>query len=167
MPVETVLTGGTNYGAYVCQSGFGIGTLGPDVQFSSPVEVEPPPPPPPSPNFDDDGDIDVLDINLLIDGMGGNPAIYDLNVDGVVDQADLTYLVETFVEWSVSGGASGVGTFLGDFNLDGAVNGTDLSIMSNHFGESSGWGIGNAYGDGRAGAGRRSVAEAKALAGGQ
>ena len=95
-------------------------------------------PVPLDPDLDGDGDIDADDIDALCDNLGD--AAYDLDEDGDSDEDDLIYMVENLVEWSRSGGPSGVGTGRGDHNLDGWVNATDLANLVPYFGNSGvGW----------------------------
>ena len=86
-------------------------------------------------------------VDHLCENMGGDPGIYDLNGDGVVDEDDQIWLIENHIEYDLDGDGSsdGVGSFRGDFNLDGVVNGTDLSIMNGNFGANpAGYAGGNA-----------------------
>ena len=95
-------------------------------------------------DFDGDGDVDADDVDILCANMGGDLDPYDLNSDGVVDEDDMIFHVETLVEWD-NGVTNGVGTYQGDFNLDGVVNATDLQIMQGSFGSSGvGFAAGNA-----------------------
>jgi hypothetical protein len=68
-------------------------------------------------DFDGDGDADADDVDILRANMGGDPATYDLNGDGLVDEGDFCHLIEKIVEWQNPSGDSGVGSNLGDFNL--------------------------------------------------
>ncbi len=98
-------------------------------------------------DFDGDGDVDADDVDTLCANMGSlDLTTYDLNEDGVVDEDDMTFHVETYLEYDSDGDgvADGQGTFRGDFNTDGSVNGTDLSIMNGSFGATAGFADGNA-----------------------
>jgi hypothetical protein len=97
-------------------------------------------------DLDCDDEIDADDVDLLCANMGGDPAVYDMDGDGDVDEDDMVFLVENYLEYDSDGDSipDGAGTFRGDFNLDGTVNGTDLSIMSASFGTTTGFAGGNA-----------------------
>ncbi len=96
-------------------------------------------------DFDNDGDVDADDIDLLFDNLGGVDMAFDLNSDGLVDQAD----VDEWVLNTVPVGEN-VGTVFGDFNLDGAVDAGDLALLGGSFGQAGdfGWAEGDATGDG-------------------
>ena len=96
-----------------------------------------------------DGAISSDDVDLLCDNLGGDPGAYDMDGDGDVDEADVIFHVENFLEFDSDGDGvvDGQGTFQGDFNCDGAVNGTDLSAMSAGYGMAAGFANGNANGD--------------------
>ena len=97
-----------------------------------------------------DGEISPADVDLLCDNIpAGDPAVFDMDGDGDVDEADMIFHVENFLEFDVDGDGivDGQGTFRGDFNCDGAVNGTDLSVMNTHFGSGAGFAGGNANTD--------------------
>ena len=68
-----------------------------------------------SADFNGDGRVDEADINLLCGGIQSNDAEFDLTNDGLVNQSDLTFLVENVL-----------GTTAGDANLDGIFNPSDL-----------------------------------------
>ncbi len=97
-------------------------------------------------DFDGDGDVDADDVDILCANMGGDLNPYDVNSDGVVDEDDMIYHIETLVEYDTNGDgtADGNGTYRGDFNLDGVVNATDLQIMKGGFGAVGGYADGNA-----------------------
>ena len=98
-----------------------------------------------------DGTISPADVDLLCDNIGsGDPALFDMDGDGDVDEDDMIFHVETFLEFDSDGDGlvDGQGTFRGDFNCDGTVNGTDLSVMSANFGAAVGFAGGNASIDG-------------------
>ncbi len=95
-------------------------------------------------DLNDDSVCDVQDIDLLTQKVleGTNEAAYDLNGDGLVDQADRTVWVKDLVV-----------TWYGDANLDGEFNSGDLvAVLSSGTYEAdvdSGWGTGDFNGDGR------------------
>ncbi len=98
-------------------------------------------------DFDADGDVDADDVDTLCANMGSlDLTTYDMNSDGVVDEDDMTFHVENYLDYDTDGDgvADGMGTFRGDFNTDGNVNGTDLSIMNGSFGAAAGFAGGNA-----------------------
>ena len=93
----------------------------------------------PDGDLDFDGDFSASDIGLLVDNLGSNEPLYDLNRDGGVDSDDVRYLVEV-----------GIGTFLGDANLDGRVDSVDLNTVGVNWQENtSGWENGDFNGDNR------------------
>jgi hypothetical protein len=91
-------------------------------------------------DFDNDGEVDDRDIDLLMEARnaGANDPQFDLTGDGLVNQADVDYLVETIL-----------GTHYGDANLDSIVNAADVAILASNFGWSGGpaWARGNSNGD--------------------
>jgi hypothetical protein len=101
-------------------------------------------------DFDGDGDVDADDIDLLMANLGGDPAVYDLTSDGVVDQADVDEWVFNIVPIGEN-----VGTVYGDFNLDGEVNAGDLALLATNYGTVGdwGWATGDGNGDGNVDAG--------------
>ena len=70
-----------------------------------------------------DGLANAADIDRLFDAVRAGTAVtyYDLDVSGTVDQADVTFLMETYL-----------GTLPGDANLDGSVDGLDFNIWNDH-----------------------------------
>ena len=101
-------------------------------------------------DYDGDGEVNAADIDILCDNMGSLDPLYDLDngtgtgtPDGVVDEDDMIYHVETLVE--LQDGSGRVGSKRGDFNLDGYVDGTDLALMKLAFGQP-----GQNYADGNA-----------------
>lgn len=72
-------------------------------------------------DFNGDMVVDCADVDEFIGNLDSAAAVrpeLDLVVDGVIDSADVAFLVETLVVTS----NGEVGTFLGDFNCDGNVN---------------------------------------------
>lgn len=68
-------------------------------------------------DFDGDGTLAANDINQLVaaSASGANDAAYDLNNDGLVNQADVSYWAKDLKQ-----------TWLGDSNLDGEFSSADL-----------------------------------------
>ena len=94
-------------------------------------------------DFDGDLDVDDADIDLLCANIGGDPLIYDLDGNLIVDSDDHIFLVENLVELQ-GYGAGMTGTRRGDFDLNGIVNVTDLAAVQGSFGLSGlGWADGN------------------------
>lgn len=92
-------------------------------------------------DVDLDLDRDAADIDDLYAHFGGDiettdPAIYDLNVDFDVNQADVDYLVRNLM-----------GSEFGDSNLDGEINLDDFSSLKQSFGNAGGWANGDFTGD--------------------
>ena len=67
----------------------------------------------------------------------GENAAFDLNVDGVINEADTLVLVEQRLR-----------TRLGDANLDGVVDGVDLQRYQSFSGQAGGWYDGDFNGNG-------------------
>ena len=84
-------------------------------------------------DFDGDGDVGAADIDTLRANLGGAPGTYDLDGSGVVDVADMDFILTDVVSSAVA-----------DFNLDRVINATDLQIMQAGFGAAGGWAAGNA-----------------------
>jgi hypothetical protein len=92
-------------------------------------------------------DIDAIYQNLTVApstymGIWPRPlaayqAQYDVNGDGVVSQADVTYELQ-----------QGFKTTYGDFNLDGHVDFNDYIDLLDHMNQSGGWAQGDINGDG-------------------
>jgi len=88
-------------------------------------------------DFDDDGDVDADDIDALRANLGGDPATYDLDGSGIVDEDDIVFCVTTVLS-----------TGMGDFNLDRVVDVADLTTLRTSSGQSGmAWADGNANGD--------------------
>lgn len=83
----------------------------------------------PDADFDNDGMLECDDINALVAviAAGNNLALFDMTLDGLVNQADLT-------RWLSDAGSQLLGpghVFLpGDANLDGFVDGSDFNIWN-------------------------------------
>lgn len=98
-------------------------------------------------DFDGNGSCDVEDIDSLMNviGEGSNVASFDLNADGIVDDADRdAWLAE-------AGPTNGFsGSFLvGDSNLDGTINATDLNAIGSAWqSDTNDWSSGNYTGSG-------------------
>ena len=92
-------------------------------------------------DFTGDGIVSANDIDLLLDSIrsGRNVSTFDLDGNRVVDQADVSHLVEMILA-----------THLGDTNLDGIVDATDLNQVGIHWQEQAchGWAHGDFTGDG-------------------
>ncbi|MEM6332406.1 MAG: aspartyl protease family protein [Planctomycetota bacterium] len=83
-----------------------------------------------------DGVLNADDVNEIVDNFGNSGEDfpeYDLNFDGLINQADLDVLVNIELD-----------TVYGDGNLDGTVNTSDLAILAAGFGQS---GVGYGQGD--------------------
>ena len=92
-------------------------------------------------DFQLDGVYDDIDIDALRAAAGlsptGNNTAFDLNDDGVINEADtLLLLVERLK------------TQLGDANLDGTVDGVDLQRFELSYGQTGGWYDGDFNGNG-------------------
>ncbi|MEM8680669.1 MAG: hypothetical protein AAGF97_15075, partial [Planctomycetota bacterium] len=88
-------------------------------------------------DFNQDGNLDATDIDLLFDGIADQDLDFDLNGDGLLDEADVRFMVEDLI-----------GTRLGDANLDFVVDGTDFLIWNTHkFSTGTGWASGDFNGD--------------------
>ncbi len=90
-------------------------------------------------DFTRDGITDAADIDVLAAHFAspGDPA-YDVNGDGVVDDADVAEMVRKVL-----------GTEMGDVNLDGRVDLDDLTVLGTFCGlDGQGWAQGNLVGQG-------------------
>ena len=92
-------------------------------------------------DFQLDGVYDDLDIDALRAAAGLSPtgenAVFDLNDDGIIDEADTLVLVEQRLQ-----------SQLGDANLDGVVDGVDLQRYQLFSGQAGGWYEGDFNGNG-------------------
>ncbi len=91
-------------------------------------------------DINEDGFCNALDIDSLSSAIqsGDAPLAFDLNEDGVVNDGDRNYWIESIQ-----------GTLSGDANLDGRVLFADFLALSDNFGESGGWTQGDFDGDGQ------------------
>ncbi|MEM7311952.1 MAG: hypothetical protein AAF497_02250, partial [Planctomycetota bacterium] len=84
-----------------------------------------------------DGTTDSLDIDHLYANLGSDDWWFDMNGDGMVDDSDVTTLVEDFFQ-----------SLFGDANLDGTVDVSDFNAWNaNKFTTGSGWAGGDFNGD--------------------
>jgi hypothetical protein len=81
-------------------------------------------------DYDEDGSLTPTDIGLLCGAINGglDPAEFDVDGDGAVDNDDLTVWVQDLA-----------GTNLGDTNLDGSVAFGDFLAVSAAFGQAGTW----------------------------
>ena len=98
----------------------------------------------PTGDLDDTDTLTVEDIDLLfsvINTLGGaTPAgyeLYDVNSDGVLDEADRDFMIRMFFD-----------TEYGDINLDGKIDLIDVGIFGDNYGLSGSWAQGDFNGDG-------------------
>ena len=98
-------------------------------------------------DFDGDGDIDADDIDALGAAItaGSTDAEFDMDGNGLVEQADFNLHVTTLVDTLIGEGS---GTMFGDFNLDGLIDLIDLGTIGEQYGVGIGWATGDANGDG-------------------
>ncbi len=78
-------------------------------------------------DLDGSGATDQLDLQTLYANFGNSDWLFDLNADGVVDDADVETLVRDMLKLTP-----------GDFNLDGVVDAADFATWRNHFGQPQG-----------------------------
>ena len=91
-------------------------------------------------DFTGDGQVDADDIDVLFDAVrhGSNVTFHDIDNNFVVNDGDVSHLVETIL-----------GTRFGDANLDGNVDGQDFNTWNTHrFQRCTGWSMGDFTGDG-------------------
>ena len=98
-------------------------------------------------DFDGDGDIDADDIDALGAAVqaGSLDLAFDMDGNGLVEQADFDLHVTTLVDTLIGQGS---GTMFGDFNLDGVVDLIDLGMVGDEYGTGTGWATGDSNGDG-------------------
>ena len=98
-------------------------------------------------DFDGDGDIDADDIDALGAAVqaGSLDLAFDMDGNGLVEQADFDLHVTTLVDTLIGEGS---GTMFGDFNLDGVVDLIDLGMVGDEYGLGTGWATGDSNGDG-------------------
>ena len=98
-------------------------------------------------DFDLDGDIDADDIDALGAAItaGSTDLAFDMDGNGLVEQADFNLHVTTLVDTLIGEGS---GTMFGDFNLDGLIDLIDLGTIGEQYGVGIGWATGDANGDG-------------------
>ncbi|MEM7314528.1 MAG: zinc-dependent metalloprotease family protein, partial [Planctomycetota bacterium] len=86
-------------------------------------------------DFNLDGNFDVIDIDMLTEDIflftqdRGNPAVFDLTSDGLVNRDDLDAWLALAGEANLPGGGS---YLYGDANLDGGVDVSDFNLWNSH-----------------------------------
>ena len=98
-------------------------------------------------DFDGDGDIDADDIDALGAAIqaGSTDLTFDMDGNGLIEQADFNLHVTTLVDTLIGEGS---GTMAGDFNLDGVIDLIDLGTVGEQYGMGTGWATGDADGNG-------------------
>ena len=77
-------------------------------------------------DLDGSGQTTEADLALMYANLGSSDTLYDLNLDGTTDLADVQSLITDLVR-----------TVAGDFNLDGEVNAADYTIWRDQLAEAS------------------------------
>jgi hypothetical protein len=96
-------------------------------------------PPWPQGDVNHDNAVNAQDIDLTYAHFGDNTGQYDLNGDGVANQADVDYLVKNVLH-----------TNYGDANLDRKIDFADFQVLLDHWQNSgAGWAKGDFTGDGK------------------
>ncbi len=100
-------------------------------------------------DFDDSTVYDCADVDDLVANIAAgaaNPAIYDLNADGLVNLVDLSHWLAEAVAVNLP---SGNPFLAGDANLDGTVDGMDFLVWNaNKFTSTAAWCLGDFNADG-------------------
>ena len=98
-------------------------------------------------DFDGDGDIDADDIDALGAAIQASSTdlAFDMDGNGLVEQADFNLHVTTLVDTLIGEGS---GTMFGDFNLDGVIDLIDLGTLGEQYGIGTGWATGDTDGNG-------------------
>jgi formylglycine-generating enzyme required for sulfatase activity len=96
-------------------------------------------------DFNNDYVVNATDIDLLsaaINSHSTNYATYDLTKDGLINSADMDYLIRTILH-----------TYYGDADLNGSVGVSDLSVLAAYYNTASGasWANGDFDGNGAVG----------------
>lgn len=73
--------------------------------------------------------------NVTADNNSDDPLWYDLNADGIVDENDLSIMIDNMIE-TLRGPQSYA---IGDLNLDSIIDINDLKILTNHLHEKADW----------------------------
>ncbi len=95
-------------------------------------------------DFDASGACDVVDMDALLNNLGSDDLLYDLDLDGVITLGDRD------VWLSIAGQENiGVDYVTGDANLNGQVNSSDLNDLGIAWQstDNPGWGNGDFNGD--------------------
>ncbi len=91
-------------------------------------------------DFDGGGDCDLDDIDDLYDALGTNDPVFDLDGNGIVDDAD----IPLWLAQASAADPSGLVFVAGDVDLNGAVEGSDFTALAVNFGTAGAtWGEGN------------------------
>lgn len=96
-------------------------------------------------DFDQSGICDIADIEMLLDGLGGNESSLDMDGNGTVELADRD-------AWLIDAGTKEIGTAFvkGDADLDGDVESNDLNTVGINWQsqDATGWSQADFDGDG-------------------